>query len=151
MRSYLSSTVVLLPFFTSLAMRVQAQASFPVPLPVTIIMTNLPSPTAPLKLNFYSSAASFLQPGQATQHVATLPQQQFQAQVQVQLSPGEWAIALSQDTNYNGKMDRNFLGLPVEPYAFSNNVRPHFKAPSFAECKFLVVKPGQVITIRFPD
>lgn len=49
---------------------------------------------------------------------------------------GELALAVYHDENNNGKIDKNFIGIPTEPYAFSNNVKPKFKAPSFTDCKF---------------
>ncbi|MVN74788.1 DUF2141 domain-containing protein [Hymenobacter sp. HMF4947] len=120
------------------------------PAPVTIVITHLPSPTSAIKLNFYNSSGTFLQAGQAALHQTVLPSGQRQAQVQVALPTGDWAVALSQDLNNNGKMDRNFLGIPSEPYAFSNNVRPHFSAPKFDECKFQVTGQAETITISFP-
>jgi len=66
----------------------------------------------------------------------------------VELAPGEWAVALSQDLNNNDKLDKNFLGIPTEPFAFSNNLKPRLSAPSFQECKFTVAGPGQVVTIN---
>ena len=50
---------------------------------------------------------------------------------------GTYAIAIIHDTNSNGKLDKNFLGIPKEGYAFSNNVfgvlglPPVFKDASF--------------------
>lgn len=120
------------------------------PAPVTILITDLPSATAAVKLNFYNSADTFLQSGQATLQQTVLPGGQHQAQVQVTLPAGEWAVALLQDTNSNGKTDRNALGIPNEPYAFSNNVRPRLSAPKFEDCKFRVTGQGQTITIQFP-
>jgi uncharacterized protein (DUF2141 family) len=35
------------------------------------------------------------------------------------LESGEYAIAVIQDLNENGKLDKNFLGIPKEPYGFS--------------------------------
>jgi uncharacterized protein (DUF2141 family) len=120
------------------------------PTPVTIIITHLPSATAAVKVNFYNSASTFLQSGQAARQQTVLPDGQHQVQVQVPLPAGEWAIALSQDTNNNGKMDRNMLGIPNEPYAFSNNVRPQLGPPKFNDCKLQVTGQAQTITIQFP-
>ena len=39
---------------------------------------------------------------------------------------GEYAVKLIHDENGNGKMDTNFLGIPNEDYAFSNNARGTF-------------------------
>ncbi|MBO3269810.1 DUF2141 domain-containing protein [Hymenobacter defluvii] len=116
--------------------------------PVTVVITNLVSPTSTITLNFYNSSESFLKSGKAALHKKIVPQQQNTVQFQVELEPGEWAIALSQDVNDNGKMDRNFLGIPTEPYAFSNNVRPRFKAPDFEECMFVAEGESQTVAIR---
>ena len=48
-----------------------------------------------------------------------------------QLSPGTYAVAVFHDKNNNGILDKNMLGMPVERYGFSNNVRETFSAPSF--------------------
>jgi uncharacterized protein (DUF2141 family) len=34
---------------------------------------------------------------------------------------GDYAIAIIQDLNENGKLDKNFLGIPKEPYGFSGD------------------------------
>jgi uncharacterized protein (DUF2141 family) len=61
---------------------------------------------------------------------------------------GEYAIALYQDQNGNGKLDTNLFGLPTEPYAFSNNKVPVFSEPSFEKCKFQFNKQNQQIIIN---
>jgi uncharacterized protein (DUF2141 family) len=43
------------------------------------------------------------------------------------------------------------LGVPTEPFAFSNNIRPKFSAPDFNECKFKVSGPGQVVSIALKE
>lgn len=60
---------------------------------------------------------------------------------------GVYAVALYQDTNGNGKLDTNLLGIPKEPYAFSNNRIPLLSEPSFNECKFAFNQPIQKISI----
>ena len=39
------------------------------------------------------------------------------------IPPGTYAIAVFHDENANGKLDKNFLGIPCEGYGASNNVR----------------------------
>jgi uncharacterized protein (DUF2141 family) len=51
---------------------------------------------------------------------------------------GAYAVILYQDINLNKVMDRNMFHIPKEPYGLSNNFKPHFGPPSFADCKFLV-------------
>ncbi len=47
------------------------------------------------------------------------------------------AIAVYHDINDNGKLDRSILGIPKEPYAFSNNPKSKWEAPTFSEISFL--------------
>lgn len=54
------------------------------------------------------------------------------------LPNGEYAIAVYQDENGNGKCDRNMIGYPTEGFGFSKNYRPKFSAPKFDEVKIAV-------------
>jgi uncharacterized protein (DUF2141 family) len=49
---------------------------------------------------------------------------------------GEYGFKLYHDQNGNGVMDRNFLGIPQEDYAFSNNTAGRFGSPSYDKVKF---------------
>jgi len=49
---------------------------------------------------------------------------------------GDYAIAVFHDSNNNGKLDKNFLGIPVEGYGFSKNVIEIFRPPDFNKAKF---------------
>jgi uncharacterized protein (DUF2141 family) len=47
------------------------------------------------------------------------------------LPPGEYAAVAFQDENGNGKLDKNLLGMPKEPYGFSNGARGSVGPPKF--------------------
>jgi uncharacterized protein (DUF2141 family) len=65
------------------------------------------------------------------------------------LVPGRYAVAIMHDLNGNLILDKNFLGVPKEPWGVSNNVRPNFRAPEFEESSFEINEIGlQQITIR---
>lgn len=51
------------------------------------------------------------------------------------LGEGNYAVAVFHDENKNGKLDKNYLGIPTEAYGFSNNARRTFSAPSFEEAE----------------
>ncbi len=59
---------------------------------------------------------------------------------------GRYAISCFQDLNGDGELNRNFLGIPQEPWAASNDARPAMRAPSFDEAAFSV-QPDQTVTI----
>jgi uncharacterized protein (DUF2141 family) len=48
------------------------------------------------------------------------------------LPPGEYAAVAFQDVNGNGKLDKNFIGMPTEPYGFSNAARGAAGPPKFS-------------------
>jgi uncharacterized protein (DUF2141 family) len=53
----------------------------------------------------------------------------------VDVPPGDYAIAVVHDINKNGAVDYNFIGMPLEMYAFSGNSGCIGKPP-FNKAKF---------------
>lgn len=49
----------------------------------------------------------------------------------------KYAIALYHDVNCNERLDKNILGMPLEKYGFSNDVRSTFGPPSFESAAFV--------------
>lgn len=64
------------------------------------------------------------------------------------LKYGMYAIAIFHDQDANGKMDKNFLGIPKESYGHSNNVRGSFGPPSFEKAKVELASPEKQIKIK---
>jgi len=64
------------------------------------------------------------------------------------LPEGEYAVSLFVDENGNGKMDANAMGIPTEPYAFSNDAMGNFGPPTFEQSKFSVGKDNKTIVIN---
>jgi uncharacterized protein (DUF2141 family) len=62
------------------------------------------------------------------------------------LPAGNYAISCVHDLNANGSIDKNWAGVPTEPYGFSNGVRPKFRAPTWEETRFWF--SGQVVKLR---
>jgi uncharacterized protein (DUF2141 family) len=63
------------------------------------------------------------------------------------LRPGTYAVAVLHDENENGKMDFNFLGMPLEGYGFSNDASALFGPPSFANAAFRLLPRSSALTI----
>jgi len=119
--------------------------------PVTVVVSSLVSTTAAVRLYFYNTREGFLKSGKWAFSKSVNPSGKSEFSLPVELPKGEWAVAITQDMNNNDKIDKNFLGIPTEPYAFSNNVRPTVAAPGFDECKFMVSGPGKVVSIVLKD
>ena len=56
------------------------------------------------------------------------------------LAKGEYAFSFFHDLNENKKMDTNFLGIPKEPYQFSNGEKGRLGPPKFEKSKFNLSK-----------
>jgi uncharacterized protein (DUF2141 family) len=62
------------------------------------------------------------------------------------VKPGTYAIAVFHDVNGNGKLDRSFIGLPNEPYGFSNDVGRR-GPPNFEAARILVKEPATTVVV----
>ena len=54
------------------------------------------------------------------------------------LPDGALAISVFHDLNGNGTLDRNGMGIPMEPFAFSNEAKAMLSAPKFEAARFTV-------------
>ncbi len=64
------------------------------------------------------------------------------------LPPGSYALSAYHDLDANGRLNNNLLGLPSEPYGFSNNARGTLGPPSFQAAAFVVPEEGLTIELR---
>jgi len=58
------------------------------------------------------------------------------------LKPGTYAFAIFHDINNDENLNTNAIGIPSEPFGFSNNPRLLFGPPSFRKSKFKVNNSG---------
>ncbi|MDX3914615.1 MAG: DUF2141 domain-containing protein [Pseudosphingobacterium sp.] len=65
-----------------------------------------------------------------------------------ELPIGKYALAIFFDKNGNGRMDKNFLGIPKEPFGFSARKMPLFKAPRFDEASFVLKPDNNKLVIK---
>lgn len=63
---------------------------------------------------------------------------------------GTYAIAIYHDVDKNGEMNKNWMGIPKEPYGFSNNVMGRMGPPDFEDAGF-EVKGNLEIVIQLKD
>lgn len=66
----------------------------------------------------------------------------------IELKPGEYAASVYQDLNDDGECNREgLMRKPVEPFGFSNNVRPRLGVPGWNRVKFTVDEDSTEHTI----
>ncbi len=64
------------------------------------------------------------------------------------LPSGDYAFAILHDENNNGKMDKNFLGIPKEGFAFSNGYKPRSPKISFQNARITIDKKTAVTRVE---
>lgn len=112
---------------------------------LTVRVADVQSAQGSIMVAVYDSAANFLvRPARA----ARVPAAAGTVDLVIKdLPAGEYGIALFHDTNSNGKMDRNAMGIPSEEHAFSNNARGTMGPPSFEQVKFSLPASGAAAAI----
>ena len=60
---------------------------------------------------------------------------------------GEYAVIMYHDLNSNGKLETNFLGIPSEPFGFSNG-SGFLGLPSYNKSKFFFDKDSGTVEIE---
>ncbi|MAS94208.1 MAG: hypothetical protein CMO55_13510 [Verrucomicrobiales bacterium] len=114
---------------------------------VTVTVTNIPGAKGNLLVGLYNSPGSF-----TGRPMANSPKVPLRSAGNVTVTiddvkPGTYAIAVIQDLNGNGKLDKSPLGMPKEPLAFSViNKIPKGK-PKFKACAFTVADSDISMTI----
>jgi uncharacterized protein (DUF2141 family) len=64
------------------------------------------------------------------------------------LAPGAYAVAVVHDENGNGRLDKNFVGIPSEGYGVSNNRTYAMASPKWDESRFtLALREAAVLRV----
>lgn len=102
---------------------------------VQIKVKNLSGEGAKLYIGFFKRGDGFPKEGKYSFQKVLTPEKGAQSITHTwNITSGTYSVAITEDLNDNGKLDKNFLGIPSEPYGFSKNIHPTFSAPSFEDC-----------------
>jgi uncharacterized protein (DUF2141 family) len=117
-----------------------------------ITATNISTPKGQLLVAIYDAEASFLDITKAVrlQTIAINEQNNYYLNFEG-LPKGEYAVSIAHDVNGNGKLDLNMFGIPTEPYGFSKNVRPKYRAAKWNEAKFTLGEKGKNLEIKLDN
>src|ERR1700722_9002730 len=118
---------------------------------LTIRIVGAKSSKGRIAIAVFNGEAGF--PGDKSKTVRTLQAgidpQTLIAQVTLKNLPrGVYAVSVFHDENMNGRLDKNVLGIPKEGYGASNNPRKSMGPPKFAEAKFQLDQPENVLEIK---
>jgi len=119
---------------------VGAQSFKPVEQPeIEVVLKNIKSPHGVFIISFYNDDKAFPKPGKDAFTEKVMVHDTLQHTVKIKLPATGWyAVAMFQDEDGTGKIKQDKIGIPLEPYGFSNNIHPKTAAPTFSACKFFV-------------
>lgn len=103
---------------------------------LTIHVTNIENIEGTLEIAIFNSNERFLEEGQALKTISVKVKANSHTVAFKDLPKGSYAVSMYHDENADGECNRNFMGIPKEPYGFSNNFHPKFSAPTFKDCEF---------------
>jgi uncharacterized protein (DUF2141 family) len=105
-----------------------------------VVATNVKSDQGKLYVWVYDKKDDWLSDRYRTQKSVAVAgnRQGDRMTVELLLPAGEYALSIFQDVNDDGKLERNFIGLPKEPAGLSNNLRPKFGPPKYKDAAFPV-------------
>ena len=73
------------------------------------------------------------------------------AQIKLDVPFGSYVVSGFQDFDGNGVISGNFLGIPKEPFGFSNDAKGRFGPPKWQAAVFVFNKSNQEITLRLKN
>ncbi len=105
---------------------------------ITLKISNIEKPFGDISIALFNNGDDF--PGHADCYFGiSLPTSSNElTYVFKDVPAGTYAVAIYHDQDKNGEMDTNWIGIPKEPYAFSNNAMGKMGPPNFDDASFEV-------------
>jgi len=105
---------------------------------IKVTITGVKQSKGKVQICLYKSAETFLKEDEVFKK-ATIEASIEKCSFVFQSVPvGDYAIFAYWDENENGKLDKNFIGIPKEEVGFSQNVVGSMGPPNFNEASFIV-------------
>ena len=109
---------------------------------LTVSVSGLKNNTGKLTVELYNTKSKFLKTAYKTlsseinSNTATIT---FTG-----VPKSEYSVMVYHDENNNGKLDKNFIGMPKEPVACSNNAKGFMGPPKYEDAKFTITADSKI-------
>ena len=114
---------------------------------LTIKVDHVRSDRGSILAALYDSEAAFLKQPAARARFKVRAAQGEVKYVFHDLPAGQYALSVFHDENDNGKLDKNFLGVPKEGYGFTNDARGRAGPPTFGNAAFDFDGTDRTVTV----
>ncbi|MEM8524140.1 MAG: DUF2141 domain-containing protein [Bacteroidota bacterium] len=117
--------------------------------PLLLEVENIEVAKGHIWFGVYDSEQSFLNEEKAVAIFGEAVKKEGTLQIKFDQIPfGTYAIAVFHDVNNNGTLDQTFVGIPKEPFAFSQTLRSKWRAPEYEEMKFSFRQANQKLKFK---
>lgn len=117
--------------------------------PITLEITGISANGGQVQVAVFNSEATFLDEKKYFKLVGQpVVNGQKTMTFSLDLPPGDYAISAFHDENGNGKLDKNWVGIPTEPYGFSNNFIAKWGKPTWEKTRFSSEKTGGKLRVN---
>lgn len=111
---------------------------------LTVTVTGIEKVKGELVVAVYDSEENFMDGHKLHTYRYIEVKKPGQLSFDMELPEGAYAISVYHDRNGNKKLNRYLIGVPREPYGFSNNIRPLLRAPDFSETVFEICDDSRI-------
>jgi uncharacterized protein (DUF2141 family) len=145
----LKRTTIAIAFFSSAMLAVAPAARSLEENSIKIIVVGLRSNDGEVDCALFNSADGFPDDGsKAIKKIRSKIENRQAVCVFTDVAPGDYAVSEFHDENGNGKLDRNFIGMPKEGVGASNDAAGHMGPPKFDAARFKFNGGFAVMTIH---
>jgi uncharacterized protein (DUF2141 family) len=118
------------------------------PTSITVRVEGVEGTRGLLRISLFEAAEGFPERSELAARTASLEPVGATAEVVFDdVAAGGWAVAVLHDENGNGRLDRNFLGIPKEGVGASNDA-VRFGLPKFEDARLQVSVDGATIVVK---
>lgn len=103
---------------------------------LNITVSGLKNNTGLLTAELYNTKGKFLKTAFKT--VSTAIKSNTATVTFIGIPKSEYTVMVYHDENNNGTLDKNFIGMPKEPVACSNNAKGFMGPPKYDDAKFII-------------
>ena len=113
-----------------------------------VVVSGINDKAGSVRVAIYDRAENFLQIKKYTYNKSLPAGNNTSLQFDFSIPNGDYAVTSYHDLNDDHHLDQNYLGVPTEPYALSNNVNVKWRRPTFYETKIAFNLPEQTVYLQ---
>ncbi|PZX94862.1 hypothetical protein DOS84_04720 [Flavobacterium aquariorum] len=109
---------------------------------LAVFVSGIKNNTGSLTAELYNAKDKFLKTSYKT--ISSAIKSNSATVTFTEIPKGEYTVLVYHDENKNGKLDKNFIGMPKESVACSNNAKGFMGPPKYEDAKFTITADTKI-------